>query len=256
MKITPYDDINVLLNDFTKSVQEVLKESLVGVYLMGSLSYGDFTRGRSDIDLTVVVKEPLSQEKISQIKQLHVELEQRHVEWKNKVECQYVPLEMFKHILPVELRRPYYGAGKFHPEALYGNEWLINNYLLYKYGVPLIGPEFKTLIKPIDIKEVRKASAKDLFREWVPKIGNANFFKDSHFQSYVVLNLCRILYTVILGDVGSKNTSAEWVKKEFPQWTNLIEIAESWKYGDKMNKQEEVEEFIKFTVDRVKEKEL
>lgn len=256
MKITSYEDINFLLQDFVKSVQSVLKENIVGIYLMGSLSYGDFIPERSDIDLTVVVKEPISQEKLKQIEQLHLELEQKHIKWTKRVECQYVPLEMFKHILPVELRRPYYGAGKFHPEALYGNEWLINNYFLYKHGISLVGLEFKELIKPIDTKEVQKASARDLFREWVPKIGNSTFFKNSHFQSYVVLNVCRILYTVICSDFASKVVSAEWVKKEYPQWKNLIEKAEKWKHGDEMNMQNEVEEFIKFAVNKVNEKQL
>ena len=256
MKVTPYDDINILLDDFTKCVEEVLKECVVGVYLMGSLTYGDFIRERSDIDLAVVTRKLISQEKIGQIKLLHIELEQRHAQWKNKIECQYIPLEMFRHVLPDGLERPYHGGGIFYPDALYGNEWLINNYLLYKHGISLVGPEFKTLIKPIDIKEVQRASIQDLFAEWVPKIGDANFFEDSHSQWYVVLNLCRILYTVMQGDVRSKKVSTEWVKNEFPQWTSLVEMAERWKYSDKINAQKEVEEFIKFATVRVKEKEL
>ena len=256
MKPTPYEDVNLLLQEFNKNAQDILGNNLIGIYLMGSLSYGDFIPERSDIDLSVVVKEPISEDKMNQIEKLHLKLEQRHTLWTKRIECQYVPLEMFKNLLPVDLRRPYYGAGKFYSEALYGNEWLINNYLLYKCGVSLIGPEFKTLIKPIDMKDVQKASARDLFKEWVPKLGNAEFFKDSHYQSYLVLNLCRILYTVIYGEVASKVVSANWVKKEYPQWKNLIETAEKWKYGDTMDMQKEAEEFVKATIDKVKEKQL
>jgi|SRR3989344_5459427 len=251
MKATPYDDINLLLQDFVQSVQNILGENIVGIYLMGSLSYGDFVLGRSDIDLTVVVKEPISQEDFKQIEQLHINLEQRHIKWVKRIECQYVSLEMFKQLLPIELRRPYYGAGTFYPEALFGNEWLINNYSLEKHGISLVGPEFKTLIVPIDIKEVQKASARDLFKEWVPKISNADFFKDGHSQSYVVLNVCRILFTVIYNEFGSKRASTEWVKKEFPQWKHLIEVADKWKYGDMMTMQKDVEDFIRFAVEKI-----
>ena len=75
-----------MLDDFTKCVEEVLKECVVGVYLMGSLTYGDFIRERSDIDLAVVTRKLISQEKIGQIKLLHIELEQRHAQWKNKID--------------------------------------------------------------------------------------------------------------------------------------------------------------------------
>ena len=42
------------------------------------------------------------------------------------------------------------------------------------------------------------------------------------------------------------------MKKEFPKWKKLIEAAERWKHNDKMNMQKKSEEFIKFSVDKVK----
>jgi hypothetical protein len=164
---------------------------------------------------------------------------------------------MFKNILPPKKPRPYYGSGIFYDEALYGNEWIINNYLLYKYGISLIGPDFKELVKPIDIIEVQKACIRDLFQEWEPKITDLEWLDNSHYQSYFVMNLCRILYTVIGGTTGTKKIAAEWVKNKFGlPWSNLIETAESWKYGKKMSLRNEAVDFIKFVTDKIKQTKL
>ena len=99
---------------------------------------------------------------------------------------------MLTNILPPEQPRPYYGEGKFYREAFYGNEWLINNYLLQKFGVTIIGPEFTTLTKPINIKEIQKACLRDLLEEWKPKLKQTSWLNNPHYQSYLTLNLCRI----------------------------------------------------------------
>ena len=136
----------------------------------------------------------------------------------------------------------------------YGNEWIINNYLLYQYGVPLIGQDFKKLTTPIDILEVQKACVRDLFQEWEPKITDLEWLDNSHYQSYLVLNLCRILYTVMEKSAGTKKVSAEWAKNKFGlPWGKLISDAQAWKYGKEMLSRNETIDFIKFTIDKVKQ---
>lgn len=120
----------------------------------------------------------------------------------------------------------------------------------------LIGPEFRQLIKPIDITEVQRACIRDLFQEWEPKILDTEWLDNSHYQSYIVINLCRILYTVIHGVTGTKKTSAEWVKKRFGlPWSNLIELAVNWEYGKKLYSKNETINFIKFCVHEIKQTE-
>lgn len=134
-----------------------------------------------------------------------------------------------------------------------GNEWIINHYLLSKYGIALHGPDFNELIPTIDIDLVRQASARDLFQEWLPKIEDAAWLANSHYQSYLILNLCRILRTVIGGEPGSKKVAGQWVKAKYPQWKSLVEEAERWEYGREMKRQSEVVEFLRFAVSRVNE---
>lgn len=252
--ITLHSDINDLLVLLSESLKEILGNQLVGLYLTGSLSYGDFDRGSSDIDLLVVLDRALSKKQVDQIKNMHIHIGERYPLWAKRIECSYVPLDMLQSVLPPQMPRPYIGEGVFYPEAPYGNEWIINQYLLCKHGIPLLGSDFKTLVKPIDIEDVREACIRDLFEEWQPKMNDPEWLNNSHYQSYVVLNLCRILYTVMRHSTATKKASAAWVKREFaPQWNNLIQTAENWQYGKEMNLKEETIEFIQFIVNKVKE---
>lgn len=250
---TPYQEINTLLAEYVRGAKSVIGENLVGIYLTGSLAYGDFVPQRSDIDLQAVVRNPLTQEELRGIGELHRKIDSLCPAWANRTECSYVPLELMTETLPPKTPRPWWGFDTLYTAAPMGNEWIINHYFLSEYGIALEGPEFTTIIPPIDLKEVRKASARDLFKEWVPKIADQEWLSNSHYQSYLVLNLCRILHTISGNEPGSKRLAADWVKGRFPEWKDLVEEAEKWGYGDKMNKQPEAIAFVIFAVERVKE---
>jgi hypothetical protein len=65
-----------------------------------------------------------------------------------------------------------------------------------------------------------------------------------------------VLHTVIHGQPGSKKVAGEWAKGTYPRWTNLIEEAERWAYGDEMKPQADAVAFLQFAVDRVNETKL
>jgi len=253
---TPYPAINAVLCAWVEGVKRLLGKRIVGLYLSGSLAYGDFVPERSDIDLQAVVQNPLSKDELGSVEQLHRQIEERSPQWADRIECSYVPLELMRELTPPPTPRPWWGFGTFYAEAPAGNEWIINHYLLSKHGIALEGPDFNELIPGIDIESVRRASAKDLFQEWVPKIDDAEWLSNSHYQSYLVLNLCRILHTVIGGEPGSKKVAGAWAKATYPQWKGLIEEADRWTYGDKMKRQADAAAFLRFTVDRVNETKL
>ncbi|MEP7294100.1 MAG: aminoglycoside adenylyltransferase domain-containing protein, partial [Chloroflexota bacterium] len=229
---TPYQDINEVLDSLTRGIERILGEKLVGLYLTGSLSYGDFNPASSDIDLVAVVRTPLTPGEIRLIADLHTSEGQKFPRWAKRVECSYLPIALLDHILPPQAPRPYTGEGIFYPEAGYGNEWIINLYLQYEHGITLVGTEFKLLTAPIAIGEVQKACIRDLFREWEPKLKTPEWLDNPHYQSYLVLNLCRIVYTVLRKATGSKTVSAAWMKSQYGEWSALIEAAEGWQYGE------------------------
>lgn len=248
MEIIKYGDIDEVVDFLAQGVKEIFGEELVGFYLTGSLSYGDFEPGRSDIDLAAVLEVPANLEQIAKIGKLHLEAEQKFKQWAGRIECSYIPRVMLAEVLPPKEPRPYFGAGIFYPAADYGNEWLINRHFLYQYGVVVVGPDFKTLAAPVETKNLKEACIRDLRREWVPKINDEKFLANSHYQSYVVLNLCRIIYTVANGEAASKKVAANWVKEKYPQFKSLIETAQAWHYGTEMDCLFQTVDFIKFAV--------
>ena len=255
-KQTLYPSANDFISDYVAQVSNLLGDNLVGVYLFGSLTYGDFNPKSSDIDLIALVDNPLAINEIEKIEKLHKDLEQQHSKWKNRVESSYTPISILGQITPPNAPRPYYGEGKMWHEADYGNEWIINLYLLKKHGITLFGTDLHQLIDAVDIVEVQKACIRDLFKEWEPKLREPDWLNNSHYQSYLILNLCRILYAVLNADLRSKKVSSQWVKETYPQWSYLVETAENWHYGTTMKKQHETLEFLKFVVDIVKQHEL
>lgn len=250
--VTPFEDVNNVLRMLSTGVADILAGDLVGVYLFGSLTYGDFHPESSDIDVMVIVREAVSALVLERIQRLHEQVAAAYPTWAKRLECSYTPLMMLHETLPPKAPRPYLGEGILYKEAEYGNEWIINLYLLQKHGQALVGPAFMTLREPVSIEAVRKACIRDLFREWEPKMNDPAWLANSHYQSYVVLNLCRILYTVRCSAAGSKTVAAAWVKSTFPQWCDLIETAEGWHYGVEMARQAEAIVFIRFVIDTIK----
>ncbi len=244
---TPHNDIDQVIESLSKGISDISGENLVGIYLFGSLTYGDFNYERSDIDVVTILKSPASKSELEELEKLHQKIGEQFPLWKDRIENSFTPQTLLENIEPPG-DRPYFGAGTFYPLATYGNEWIINNYLLYHHGIAIKGPEFKELVKPIDIHDVQKACVKDLFKEWEPKLREPEWLDNPHYQSYLVLNLCRILNTVSNATVLSKKKSAEWVKDKFPEWKNLIDEAERWQYGKEMKRKEETLNFLRFVI--------
>jgi hypothetical protein len=162
---------------------------------------------------------------------------------------------MLPSLLPPEKPRPWYWGsdGILYEEAPYGNEWIINKYLLWHHAIPLVGADFKTLTDEAPIEEVQKACVRDLFTEWEPKKRDPSWFRDdSHYEAYFILNLCRILYTVMCASAGSKQVAAAWVKSNYGEpWADVIRLAESWRYGMDLNLRATALAFLDFVIAEV-----
>jgi len=251
--ITPYATINQFIESYTLRLLELMEQNLVGIYLTRSLSYGDFDLGSSDIDITNITTGKLSQDELSILEQFHHALHVDFQEWAARFECTYTPVEMLRYSFSPEAPRPWYNGPENHlyKEAPYGNEWVINNYLLYEYSITLAGIDFKNISAPIRIQEVQKACVKDFQTEWRHKIYDKAFLSNDHYTSYFVLNLCRILFTIFNARSGTKKQSSEWVKSEYPKWEEVIISAQKWEYGKAMIDRDKIIAFARFIFNEI-----
>lgn len=252
-KIAPYEDVSDILVALSEGLEDILGDQLVGLYLTGSLTYGDFKRWSSDIDFLVILTNALSKEQRGRVKSMHDRIRESFPIRAERIEGSYIPKDWLQSAEPPETSRPYINGGKFwDPDPVYGNEWLLNLNVLYECGVALLGPDPKTLIGPVRIELVREASKKDLHEEWEPKLKDPSYLPHSHHQAYIILTMRRILHRAQNENVASKRTASAWVKKTYGMpWSSLIEKAENWQYGEEMNAHTEMLHFIGFVLKEV-----
>jgi hypothetical protein len=246
--LTPHQDINQVLVALTSGIDDALGDQLVGLYLTGSLTYGDFDRGSSDIDYLAVMTREIDASQRTALEQLHMEIGERFPEWRERIEGSYVTVDMLPQVQPPTQGRPYVNQGAFwDPDPPYGNEWILNLYVLRECGIALVGPDPADLIAPVDIADVREASKRDLIDERVPTLVDPTMYDDPHQQAYSVLTLCRILHRQHNDGVASKRVASAWVKARYGEpWRSLVENAESWQHGESLATAGEVKDFIRF----------
>lgn len=255
---TPYRDVNEIIALLTRDLKTIFGSQIAGLYLTGSLTYGDFDRDKSDLDFYGILEKEFSPGQREQVKDMHANIEKLYPKWAHRIEIPYVLRSVLGSVEPPKMSRPIFNAGElWNPDPPFGDNWLINLYVVRECGVALIGPDPKSLIEPIDIDDVREASRRDLHGRWEQKINSSQPFGDekhwdiSLMQAFTVLTMCRILYRAKNDDVASKRAAAKWVKENYGVWSGLIEKAEKWERGKHMNIGAEAVDFVKFTLHEV-----
>jgi hypothetical protein len=254
--LSPHDDVNAIVMRLARAIDEIVGDHLVALYLTGSLTYGDFDRGSSDIDYLAVLNRPLGAVARASLAEAHERIAADYPEWAERIEGSYVLRSMLGSVEPPEQPRPYVNGGAFwNPDPHFGNEWLINLYAVRGCGIALIGPSPEQVIPPVAIADVREASRRDLLEEWVPKIDDTEFLGNSHYQAYLTLTLCRILHRAQNDQIVSKRVAAAWVRERYPEpWLlDLVDRAERWQHGKKLGDPQPVRDLIAFTRDRLAE---
>src|SRR5512139_2679143 len=88
---TKYPEVNKILDLLLTSISQVLGNQLVGMYLYGSLSSGDFDPETSDIDFLVVTTSTLPDKTIADLEAMHHRLWNSGQKWAGKLEGSYIP---------------------------------------------------------------------------------------------------------------------------------------------------------------------
>lgn len=251
-EITKYKEVNDIIIVLLSKVKEILGEQFVAMYIHGSLAVGDFNVKSSDIDFLVVTKNGVSMDVFNSLKKMHLEILAMENKWANKLEGSYIPKQLLNTYEPPKEPRPYVNEGEFCLEH-YGYEWILEQYTIREYGIAIEGPDPKNMINPISSADLKKVSLILLKNWWVPMVKDTSRLKESHYQPYAILTMCRSLYMYDHGAVVSKQVAAKWaINTVDKRWNLLIEKAMSWENGFSFDSMEETKEFIKFTLEYTK----
>jgi hypothetical protein len=196
------------------------------MYLVGSLALGDFRPRESDLDLVIVTSETLSDETVASLRDLHQRFDQSVSVWARHLDVVYLPAEILRESFPTATHYPVLEWPGPLALAPLESGWPIQRYTLREYGVVVSGPHPRSLLDPVNPDDLRRASAVIVERwrdqahrdsEWIVWLQEpANF-------TFVVLTLCRLLYTLATGSVASKPAAARWAESALPsRWSGLI----------------------------------
>lgn len=229
MKIisSTYPAINEILDRLLTRVQEILGYQFIGMYLHGSLANGGFDE-HSDIDVIVVTDTDLREEMFLALREMHAELTKIDSSWAIQLEVSYIPQDALRHFDPANKVHPHIdrGSDEILHRMAHESDWVIQRHTLRERGITIAGPSPKTLIDPVSPDNLRQAILGVLPLWLTPILNNPSVINKRGYQSFFVLSLCRMLYTLKYGTIISKLAAARWGKGNLdPNWASLIERA-------------------------------
>jgi len=223
---TPHQKVNDLLHELLKNAQAILDRQFVGMYLFGSLTSGDFDRD-SDVDVVIVTQDEISDKLFAALKAMHLQIAAIDSWCASQLKVSYIPLDAIRRYESAHAQHPHIDRGK-GDEVLFmmqhDESWIVQRYVLRERGITMAGPAPETIIDFVSPDDLRQAMVA-ILEGWASKIlDDPAQMQYRGYQSYIVLSLCRILYTLEYGTVVSKPAAARWAQEALDDgWMPLIE---------------------------------
>lgn len=224
---TEIPEVNEFALALFENIQRVLGDQLVGFYLDGSLAYDAFDED-SDIDFVAVTRQAVDETQFNQLSLMHTAMAELDSPYAHDLEGSYISMAALRKHEPTHAPVPNLERGTTERLKWITLEevWIIHRYYLREGGVILFGPDPATLIDPIEPAALRKAM--NTWTNWLPSLLQEPSQVNSRgYQSYIVLTLCRILYTLKTGKLTSKIGAVTWVKENTDGGWDLL-LDDAW----------------------------
>lgn len=211
------------LEDFISALKveniRILGANLYGIYIYGSISYGDFIENTSDIDIIALTKVKLSREEISRLKEMFISKTFKETHWVAKLEMEYIAIEQV-NTFEKNVTTIHFSDNKIvESYSLEGPciEW--QN--LRECGITVYGPSPLEFVPTITRKEIDEA-LKEKFRHL--KTNSTAWMKINLWnQLYIIVQLCRVAYRLTEGAPISKKNALTWGVNVLPdEFKSLI----------------------------------
>jgi predicted nucleotidyltransferase len=222
---TSNPELNAVLHEFTKSVQEVLGENFVSAYLQGSFAIGDWDND-SDVDFTIAIEHDLSESNLSELQAMHARLYNLESEWAKHLEGSYFPKSILKGGDPAK-KELWYLDNTYDKLILSDHDnTLVVRWVVREYGITLAGIAPIELIDPVSTDALRQEILATM-RKWADEIFSGQWKMTNKWaQPFAVLSYCRMLHSLHAGGIASKLSGVQWAKSTLDnRWANLIQQA-------------------------------
>ena len=237
-------EVSEILTLFHNQARAVLGDRLVALYLTGSLAIGDFDPATSDIDFVAVTAVHLASEEIAGLERMHAAIAQSGLKFADKLEGSYITREALRRYDPQDGPFPCVIEEYFYL-ARHESYWVLTRHILRECGVVLYGPSPRELIDPVSAEDIRQAILGYLHEWWKPMLQNPVKLKNTEYQAYAVLSMCRAIYTLSTGKLASKSESAKWALDHLEaKWSQLLHWALEWNILPPADHQSDTEALI------------
>lgn len=222
---TTYKELNQVLVELVSRIEKILVDNFIGAYLQGSFALGDYDQ-HSDVDFIVVVENYLNSQQVDALQAMHQQVYQLDSEWAKHLEGSYFPREILRHHSKRSIELWYLDHGARSLVRSNHCNTILVRWVVREKGVTIAGPPPKTLVDPIP-DEFLRAEIFETLTNWGQQIlDDPASYNNRFYQSFIVLNYCRMLHDLYRGYPGSKREGAEWAKSVLdPSWTDLIDGA-------------------------------
>ncbi|MCC6802469.1 MAG: DUF4111 domain-containing protein [Anaerolineae bacterium] len=249
-RLTPYPDVNALLSVLLDGVRDILGDRLIGMYLYGSLSLGDFDPDSSDVDFLFVTEAVLPTETLDALRDLHTRIAASGMRFANKLEGSYIPRAALRRHDPANVMHPTIGIDWDFGVRAHGSNWIVERWIVRERGVTVWGPPPATLIDPVAPDELKAAVCESL-KFWQDTLADPAWLEPRDYQAFAVLTMCRALYTLNRGEVATKPDAARWALENLdPAWHPQIERALVWRHQHARDDLTATLDFIRFALAR------
>lgn len=220
---TPYPDLNQVLGELVRSIQDILTDDFIGAYLQGSFALGDFDE-HSDVDFIVAIRDELTNSQVSSLQAMHGRIFDIDPGWPQHLEGSYFPADILKDYKRSGEKLWYLDNGHRQMERSEHCNTVLVRWVVRESGVTLAGPPPKTLVDPIPVEALRQDIYHTIIWWGNHFLENSEQYNNRFYQTFLVLSYCRMLHDLINGYPGSKLAGAEWAKRNFDKrWHGLID---------------------------------
>ena len=228
------DPVRGFLDELLRALDVVLGPTLVGLYARGSLALGDFDPGTSDVDVIVVTERAIDEAAFDALDRMHERLHRSSSVYARRLEAVYFDREAVRRFVPGQ-RHPTLGQDERLKWVEHGTNWIVERWTAREHGIPLRGPDPRTLIDPIASAELVAANRARL-QDWVRWVEAP---EDSDWDdavrksmAYAIETMCRLRYAIAHGSIASKPQAVRWALATFPEpWHTTVAWSQAWR-GD------------------------
>jgi hypothetical protein len=238
-----------LLSLLARRLSDTLGDEVLSLSVHGSWVAGDFTLGRSDLDLLAVLTEDPDEHTLARLATVHASITDSAPEWDNHVEVDYVSRDAVQSVLSgedTEHQMVRISPGEPIHLVAATRHYLLNWQSSRRHDRPILGRSPSEVLPLIPDGLVRQVVIEHA-RQWPAWLGDA---RHPEFQAYAVLTMCRALAFLSTGEQPSKHGAASWGEERLPHWRGLIRWADDvWYRGSqgRTGRLDEVTAFVRET---------